>query len=414
MTDGATVFGALVVVVDEHGALIERQRSFVHAHAIQARQSLGRIHRNEVEHEIAVTLQQSLLPPKLPSSEFLEFGAWYESGEAQAQVGGDWYDIIRRPDGVVHMTVGDVAGRGLAAAVLMGQLRNSFRAYALDLTSPAEILHRMSRHLDEDKMATATCVTFDPYVREITYASAGHPPPILIENDTRTWTHLDSAVSPPLGWPAEAPSRDAYAVVSGSATLALYTDGLVERRGTDLDDEIDRLSAYIARLPLRDLDTDAAQIVTAMSGGADDDSALLLVRINEVPSVVQIQIPAQSDQLRRLRKRLRSWMLLRGIDQDEREGALLAVSEACNNSIEHAYHGRTGVIRIHLSHDADALRLSIEDDGVWREPESRDGRGNGLVLMNGLMDSAVVTRNRRGTRIELERLLTQRSSMNLT
>ncbi|HEY7346244.1 MAG TPA: SpoIIE family protein phosphatase [Gaiella sp.] len=406
MTDGTTVFGAVAVAMEENGSVTERQRSFVHAHAMLARQSLGRIKLHESEHEIAVTLQQSLLPAKLPSPEFLEFGAWYQSGEVDAQVGGDWYDIVRRPDGVLHMTVGDVAGRGLEAAVLMGQLRNAFRAYALDVTSPAEILHRMSRHLDEDKMATATCVTFDPYVREITYASAGHPPPILIENGTRTWTRLDAASGPPLGWPADTHRRDAYAVVAGSATLALYTDGLVERRGTDLDDEIDTLSANIARLPLRNLDTDAAELVTGMSGGADDDAALLLVRIDEVPSAMQVQIPAQSEELSRLRRRLRSWMLLRGIEQDEREAAVLAVSEACNNAIEHAYRERTGVVRIHVSHDADALRISIEDDGVWRDPEPREERGNGLVLMKSFMDSAVVSRTRRGTRIELERVLT--------
>ena len=88
-------------------------------------------------------------------------------------MGGDWYDVVRRGDGIMHLTVGDVAGRGIRAAVLMGQLRNAFRAYALEFTSPGELIRCLARHLGEDQMATTVCVTIDPYTREYSYASAG-------------------------------------------------------------------------------------------------------------------------------------------------------------------------------------------------------------------------------------------------
>ena len=99
-------------------------------------------------------------------------------------MGGDWYDAVRRPDGIVHLSVGDVIGKGIGAAMLMGRHRNAFRAYAYECASPAEIVRRMIRHVDSDEMIiTVACVSFDPYTRELTYACAGHLPPLLIDDD---------------------------------------------------------------------------------------------------------------------------------------------------------------------------------------------------------------------------------------
>ena len=109
--------------------------------------------------------------------------AHYRAGALNTRVGGDWYDIVRRPDGVLHLTVGDVAGRGIDAAISMGQLRNAFRAYALEHVSPAAIVDRLARHVPEDEMATMVCATFDPLTRELTYSTAGHLPPLLVDRE---------------------------------------------------------------------------------------------------------------------------------------------------------------------------------------------------------------------------------------
>ena len=115
--------------------------------------------------------------------------------------GGDWYDVVRRPDGITHFSVGDVAGRGIRAAVSMGQLRNAFRAYALEHVSPAAVVQRMARHVERDGMATMVCVTFDPLTYDVSYSSAGHVPPLLIDSEKRSVERLeDSASVPPLGW----------------------------------------------------------------------------------------------------------------------------------------------------------------------------------------------------------------------
>jgi serine phosphatase RsbU (regulator of sigma subunit) len=115
-------------------------------------------------------------------------------------VGGDWYDVLQRPDGIVHVSVGDVAGRGVAAAALMGQLRSAFRAYAYDHVSPGAIMWRLMRHVDEDEMATAICITIDPSSGLLAYSSAGHPPPLLRDDGSGATVRLDLAQAPPLSF----------------------------------------------------------------------------------------------------------------------------------------------------------------------------------------------------------------------
>ena len=148
-------------------------------YAEEAAQALVRARSFEHEHAVAVSLQRGLLSEELPAIEGVDLLGHYEAGSAGLEVGGDWYDVVRRSDGIVQISVGDVAGRGLAAAVLMGQMRNAFRAYVYDHSSPAEVLRRMQRHVTGEAMATAVCIALDPYTRRLTYASAGHPPSLL-------------------------------------------------------------------------------------------------------------------------------------------------------------------------------------------------------------------------------------------
>ena len=169
----------------------------------------------------------------------------YNAGGAGLEVGGDWYDAVRRSDGIVHVTVGDVAGHGVTAAVLMGQLRNAFRAHAYEHTSPAELLRRMLRHVDEDEMATALCLTLDPYTQELTYASAGHPPSLLVDGNAAAVSRLAHALAPPLGYVQASAIREATVELPAGATLVAYTDGLVERRGWSIDAGIDLLASVV-------------------------------------------------------------------------------------------------------------------------------------------------------------------------
>ncbi|HET6172755.1 MAG TPA: SpoIIE family protein phosphatase [Gaiellales bacterium] len=243
-------------------------------------QSLRRRKRYEEEHRVATTLQRSLLS-EIPQIEAVDTAARYQAGSTGLEVGGDWYDVIRRPDGIVHVSVGDVAGRGVAAAALMGQLRNAFRAYAYDHDSPAEIMWRLIRHMGDEEMATAVCITIDPDARQLAYSSAGHPPPLLRDDDSGGVMRLDRAQAPPLGFISPDAVIEAQVPLPPRATLLAYTDGVIERRDRVIDEGIERLELVFGSLdPAVPADVLADTLIheVAEVTAADDDIALLVMR----------------------------------------------------------------------------------------------------------------------------------------
>ena len=398
--------GAAALLFAAERAVGSDELALVQAHADQAGQALARVRRHEEEHDVAVLLQQSLLPDALPETEGVEVAAYYRAGVANTNVGGDWYDVVRRPDGILHLTVGDVAGRGIGAAVSMGQLRHAFRAYALDHVSPAAVIERVARHVGEGGMATMVCVTYDPYTRELAYASAGHLPPLLVDPDAGTVTQLDRVSSGPLGWHSPGAPEDERATVPPGTTLALYTDGLVERRGSILDEGIDRLGAVILEaLPGEPREIVGGVVDRIVESRVDDDLALLLVRLEEAPSALRIDLSAEPPLLRELRRRVRAWLTQRGLDESAREAAVLALSEACNNAIEHGYRNAPGTIRVRLDHRGATLGIGVADDGSWREPVPDPTRGRGIPIMRALMDEAEIVRRVHGTEVVLEQRL---------
>jgi anti-sigma regulatory factor (Ser/Thr protein kinase) len=269
------------------------------------------------------------------------------------------------------------------------------------------VLRRMLRHVDEDEMATALCLTLDPYTQELTYASAGHPPSLLVNGDAAVVSRLGLALAPPLGYVQPSAIREATVELPAGATLVAYTDGLVERRGWSIDTGIDLLasvlgaSSALAGEPLADR---IFEKVVPQIGSADD-IALLIVRLLEVPRRVDIEIPGDASSMGDLRARLRTWLKLRGLAEDERDDAILAISEACNNAIEHAYHLEPGVIHLLLEHREGTLAMRIEDRGGWHPTAPSFERGRGIPLMRAVMDMTTIEHDEHGTSVTLSRLL---------
>jgi serine phosphatase RsbU (regulator of sigma subunit)/anti-sigma regulatory factor (Ser/Thr protein kinase) len=398
--------GAAGLFFASEKALAQHEIALVEAHVDQVSQALARIRRHEQEHDVAVALQQSLLPSGLPTVEGIEVAAYYRAGVVNTAVGGDWYDVVRSPDGRLHFTVGDVAGRGIEAAVLMGQLRNAFRAYALDNVSPALIIKLCARHVPEDGMATMVCVTFDPYTHKLTYASAGHLPPLLLDDESGVVSRLDPTRGGPLGWLSVEGTEEKELVVTPGTTLALYTDGLVERRGEDLDGRIDTLGRTIVEALTSDADDVVGGVVHRMvDAPVGDDLALLLVRIQEAPGTFDIELPAQRDLLRGLRHRVDTWLEQRGVEASARGAAVLALHEACINAIEHGYGNGPGTVAVTLEHDRNTLKIRVADNGSWRDSPSASDRGRGIVLMRGLMDASRIVKKPTGTEVLMEQRL---------
>jgi serine phosphatase RsbU (regulator of sigma subunit) len=242
--------------------------------------------RYEHEHDVATTLQRAMLT-EVPATPGLAVAARYLPAVQGNNVGGDWYDVFGRPDGSLLGVVGDVTGHGIEAAVMMGQLRTALRAYAIDRHSPGELLSRLDTllaHLRADLFATAVIAQFSPDEPAVTWASAGHPPPLLREADgTVRVLRADSGTL--LGIDLGLPVGNQTARLPPGATLLLYSDGLVERRDESLDAGTRRLVEALAAVAPAHLDAEvpatgpaADAIVAAMLQDRphEDDICLLL------------------------------------------------------------------------------------------------------------------------------------------
>ena len=234
---------------------------------------------------IVERLQRSLLPSVL-EIKGLTTAAEYLPAARHHNVGGDWYDVFEPAPGQVAWVIGDVAGHGFGEAVVMAQLRNALRAYALDTTDPAEILTRLDRflvaYLPPDTTATACVIVLDRATSEIRYSVAGHPPPMLLcERGGENQAHwLDDASGLPLGVRLTDLRPVASRPLLSGDTLVLYTDGLVEKPDDDIDAGLDRLERA-AFLLARDAPADLCRQLMRLPGDlyAGDDRALLVSRI---------------------------------------------------------------------------------------------------------------------------------------
>ncbi|NEY31131.1 SpoIIE family protein phosphatase [Streptomyces sp. PRKS01-65] len=257
--------------------------------ARRAGTAIDNARRFEHNRDIAETLQRALLTD-LPDTPGLKLAARYLPATHGLNIGGDWYDAFRQPDGSVIAVIGDVTGHGLHAAVMMSQLRTALRAYAVDGGSPGRLLtrlHNFLHHLQPDLYATAVIARFRPGDPTLTWAAAGHPPPVLRTADGQVRI-LDAKPGAMLGIPLKQEIADHTVRLSPGATLALYTDGLVERRALGIDPGIERLAAALGGFGSAELEADLAGAADGIlhpllsDSERDDDVCLLLCHVSGV------------------------------------------------------------------------------------------------------------------------------------
>jgi sigma-B regulation protein RsbU (phosphoserine phosphatase) len=229
------------------------------------------------DHAAALALQRSLVPSALPDLPGVEVAARYVPGSGH--VGGDWYDLFTLPSGHLALVVGDVAGSGLGAAVVMGRIRSALRAYALEFPGPADVLskldHKMQYFEENDLMATVSYAVLDPESGQLAISSAGHFPPVIAAPGQHA-AMAQIAVDPPIGV-ADISRRQVttLALVPG-AVLCLFTDGLVERRDESIDDGIGRLCQAVTPGPPEDICVSAMQALVGRQRPGDDVALLVL------------------------------------------------------------------------------------------------------------------------------------------
>lgn len=355
------------------------------------------------EHRNAETLQRSLLPDRLPNIPGVEFATRYLPGGAGLEVGGDWYDAFTLPGGRLGLTIGDVVGRGLAAAATMGQLRTALRAYAIETDSPAAVLQRLSRLADEfeaAQMATLIYAVLDPDRQTLCYASAGHPPPLLIDPDGSA-SYLMEGRSPPLGV-TKAPQAEATVTIAPGSTLVMYTDGLIERRHGSITESMEALRTAVAGHQVDlGLLCDDRVLQPPRPESPGDDVALLMVRLLPGPiGDLRLLLPAEPEAVASLRRTVAQWAVCSGASDGEVYDIVLAVGEAVTNVIEHAYTSPGGQVEVEANVRQGLAQIVVRDRGQWRPPRPDEG-GRGLRLMQDLVDRVDVTSGPGGTEIRL-------------
>ena len=233
--------------------------------------------------EVALSLQEAMLPAPRPVGRH-RAAVRYRPAAGAMHVGGDWYDLAGLPGDRIAVAVGDVVGHGLPAAGVMGQLRSALSAASRVVDGPAralEVLELYARSVDGAENTTVANAFIDWDTRTITYSSAGHPPPALLQPGG-TVEFLDQATDPPLGArPEHATRLQATEPFTECAVLVLYTDGLIERRHEDIDAGLARLVRSLARHQARDPEALADALLADLlpPGGVNDDTALVIVRL---------------------------------------------------------------------------------------------------------------------------------------
>ncbi|MFE4820204.1 SpoIIE family protein phosphatase [Streptomyces sp. NPDC056704] len=382
----------------------------------------ARLYRRE--HERALILQRSLLPPGDPEASGLDIACRYLPGNAATEVGGDWFDVIELPGHRTALVVGDVMGRGLRAAVAMGELRTAVRTLALLDLEPAEVLSaldeiarglgtpggvqqatraaRQPRDADLSEVYLATCVyaVYDSVTRRCTFANAGHLPPVLVEPGESALM-LDVPPGMPLGVGGE-PFEEVEVELPEGALLALYTDGLVESRDHPLDEG---LQAFVGALtdPSRPLEDVCDHVLNTLdTHHGEDDIALLMARVQGLPadSVGDWTLPREPRSVGRAREYARTQLTAWGLEPLV-DTAELLVSELVTNALRYG----EGEIRLRLLLDR-TLVCEVWDAGLVqprrRRARDTDEGGRGLQLVGLLSASWGSRRTPRGKTVWFE------------
>lgn len=276
-------------VLDDSGRVVRilgttydmtRQRA-VEAEAHQARLEVIKAHAQmESERQVLRLFQRAMLPAQLPELPGAELAVAYRPLSPEMDIGGDWYDAYPLPDGRVVLSIGDIAGHDMRAAAVVGQIRSAIRAYAMLDPAPGPVLqhtNRLLRHRPEVVLASMLFGLYEPESRQLTWAAAGHPPPVLRRGEAAEL--LPTVRQPMLGAvDRDRPYAEQRVVLDPDDVLVWYTDGLVERRTGELPHAIDRLAALLSDAGDRPADALAGHLIEAcLKDGQQSDDVCLLV-----------------------------------------------------------------------------------------------------------------------------------------
>jgi anti-sigma regulatory factor (Ser/Thr protein kinase) len=293
---------------------------------------------------------------------------------------------------------------------MMGQLRNALRAFAFEFDDPHTVVSRLDKLVGgmmDAPFATLIYLVVDPRERSAQYVVAGHPPPLLRRPDGST-VFLEQGRALPIGVDASLPFTAGEIQLEQGSTILLYTDGLVERRGSPLDEGLRQLAEAAAAS-----DDDAEEIIgnvieaLILDGERPDDIAVLAIRFAAaVVDDLVLTLPSTQPGLVEMRDVLRAWLKRGNVDPTVAGEAVLAVWEAGANAVEHAQSPSESFFRLQATlDDGGRMRIEIRDSGRWKPGVGTAERGLGLGLMRSFMDTVEVSPGEDGTAVVMERFI---------
>jgi serine phosphatase RsbU (regulator of sigma subunit)/anti-sigma regulatory factor (Ser/Thr protein kinase) len=360
---GETVIGTLGIGSMGHGKrYTAAELTILEQLAMRAALAMENARVYEREHRVAFELQKAALPSSLPDVPGFALDSVYEAGRSEALIGGDWYDAVRLPDGRTVISIGDVAGSGIAAAVTMANMRQVIRGTALAYGDPWIVLETADRALradDPGRFVTAFVGVLDPVTETLTYASAGHPMPLVRKADGNVY-ELPGPVGAPLGLRTGRAETAPPTVLEPGSLIVLYTDGLIEATRDIAAGEVKLREAVAALAP--DADAPAAALRSSVlgDGGAPDDVALLTVRVRGGAKVRRWSF-ASDDAAAAQAARLEIIAMLReaGATPEQVVDTEVIFSELVANVVRHA----PGIVEAALDFSAPSPVLHVLDRG---------------------------------------------------
>jgi serine phosphatase RsbU (regulator of sigma subunit)/anti-sigma regulatory factor (Ser/Thr protein kinase) len=411
LLDDERALGALLLSFGAAADFDDDEQAFLGAVAAVVAQAMKRALAYKAQATTSELLQRSLLPESLPDLDGLALGALYEPGGSGVDVGGDWYDVVPLPDGRVALALGDVMGKGVPAAVVMGQVRSALRAYALIDPDPAVVLQRLDLLVASlgvpEQIVTVAYAVVSPSRESLDIAVAGHPAPLL----ARPGREPHAVVVPPaaaLGLRTGSWVTTTVALPPGSLLL-FFSDGLVETRSLQLDEGVEELAQRLAatesrRRHPREL---CPRLADAMRRHDSDDDVTMLAVLSTVGLdllTASTQLPADSSATPLARRALAGWLTAWEVDAEVAEAATLCLSELVTNAVIHS--GTAPRVTAQL--DGERLLVAVQDRGNrgtarrTEDHEPTDISGRGLLLVEALATAWSAEHSADGTTVWFE------------
>jgi len=395
---GAVVFGAGVTTsFGEAATAICEAVSSIISSAIAQSAQLAHHHR------VSDRLQRAMLPEHLIEVDGLRLDAAYMPAGIEADIGGDWYDVFDIGNGTIGVSVGDVTGHGLEAAVTMGEIRRAIRAAAATHLSPAALLDAVEIMVSSQDTGIASAIVgvYDPQTGVLRYACAGHPPPIFVTPKGDAYALPGGGVLLGLGEPAASAERT-ITLLPGS-TCYLYTDGLTEYKRDVIAGE-ERLIATLESMAAKGLQNAQelhAQIIG--EGPSVDDCATLVIHRREVPAapVERYTFSAVPSSARLARTSISHYAERVGMNGDQAFNLLVAAGEAVANAIEHGANEPDTTFSVEVATVNDELSIVVESNGHWRNTPAQGDRGRGIPMMRACAKELEISSTFERTRLTL-------------